>query len=340
MIASRARKLCPAGEFVPPDWRLFRRVSGMIFSMLAGYTPVLEPVSLDEYFIDYTGCGRVFGNVLDVASQIKRSIRRQTGLNISLGVASSKLVSHVASRRAKRSSLVDVSSGCERDFVAPVPIGQFPPVGVKSARLLSDLGISRVGDILTFPEEVFIHCFGRWGRLLYLGARGQDPSPVRSAGPKRELPAAERVFSTDSVDVSFLEAVLYTLSEKLAGKLRESRKEAGEISVEIEYTDGKIAVRKATTGPAVSDEGQIFSSAEGAFRTLFTRRVRIRRLRLEAGRLVHEPQQLPLIEDDNLREKRRQRRLFTALEGLRKKFPPGVAPSFGKALPAVEREHR
>ncbi|MFO7914580.1 MAG: DNA polymerase IV [Candidatus Krumholzibacteriales bacterium] len=339
MIVSRARRLCPGGEFVPPDWRLFRRVSRTVFSMLAGYTPLLEPVSLDEWFIDYTGCGRIFGSVLDAASGIKRAVNDQTGLNVSLGVASNKLVSHVASRKAKRSSLVDVSSGCERDFLAPVPIGRFPPVGFKSAPLLIELGISRVGDIAAFPEEVFLHCFGQWGRRLYRGALGEDPSPVRSAGPEREVIAAERELGSDSVDAALLEAVLYTLSERLAEKLSERRMAAGEISLEIGYTDGKTAVRKAASGP-VSDQGEVFSRAEKLFSSLFTRRVRVRRLRLEGGKLAPEPRQLTLLEDRRLRTKLRKRRLYRTLSGLRKKFPPGVAPAFGKALPAVRGQRR
>jgi DNA polymerase-4 len=339
MILSRARKLCPRGEFVPPDWRLFRRVSGTIFSMLSRYTPVLEPVSLDECFLDYTGCGRVFGNVLDIASDIKRSVQEQTGLNVSLGVASNKLVSHVASRRAKRSNLVDVSRGCEKDFVAPVPVGRFPPAEGKPARLLGELGISRVGDILAFPEEVFLHCFGRWGERLYRGALGEDPSPVRSAGPERETLSVERALPVDSEDISFLEAVLYTLAEELAEELRERRLAAGRVVVEVRYTDGKSVVGTTRCGEG-SCEGSIFASAEKAFRALFTRRVRIRLMRLRGERLFPEPRQLPLLEDSGWRKKRRKRRLYETLAGLRKKFPAGVAPAFGRALPAVRGERR
>jgi DNA polymerase-4 len=334
MIASRARRLCPGGEFIVPDWRLFRRVSREIFSMLSAYTPLLEPVSLDECFIDYTGCGRVFGNVLDVASEIRSLVREKTGLNVSLGIASNKLVSHVASRKAKRSNLVDVSSGCERDFVAPVPISRFPLVQDSSVRLLSDLGISRVGDILAFPEQVFLYCFGRWGKRIYRGAMGEDPSPVRSAGPEREVLAEERELSPDSVDLSFLEAVLYSLSEKLAEELRERREGAAEVMLEIGYTDGKRVAGRSATEP-VSDEGAIFSKAEKLLGRLFTRRVRVRRLRLQAGKLSPEPRQLSLIIDSGLADKRRKRRLYRSLAGLRSRFPPGVAPAFGRALPAV-----
>ena len=337
MIVSRARRLCPSGDFVPPDWRLFRRVSGAVFSMLSGYTPLLEPVSLDECFMDYTGCGRIFGNVLDTASEIKKSVQRQTGINLSLGVASNKLVSHVASRKAKRSSLVDVSSGCEKDFMAPVAIGRFPPVERRrSAGLLRELGISRVGDILMFPEEVFLHCFGPWGRRLYRGALGEDSTPVCSSGPEEEVLAAEKVLGTDSVDASFLEAVLYILSQELAEKLRDRRLAAGAVSVEIGYTDRKTVSRRIAVERA-SDEEEIFSAAERVFSGLFTRRVRVRRMRVQAGRLSGRPSQLPLIADHHTAEKLRRRKLHGILSGLRKKFPPGVAPVFGKALPALER---
>lgn len=339
MISSRARKLCPGGEFVPPDWRLFRRVAGTIFSVLDGYTPLLEPVSLDEYFIDYTGCKRIFGNVLDAACDIRRSVRDRTGLDLSLGVAANKLVSHVASRRAKCAGLVDVSPGCEKDFLSHLPVSRFPPVGSDSAGLLYDLGISRVGDILKFPEEVFLHCFGRWGRRLYRGALGEDDSPVRRSGPEKESIPAEEVFATDRMEAGFLDAVLYTLAGELARKLRERGMAAAEVAVEIGYTDGRNAARKTSLEPA-SAEGAIFRAAEALFSAMFTRRVRVRRLRLEAGRLSPEPRQLSLITDGRFSGKLRRRRLYRALDSLSERFPSGVAPVFGRALPAVRERRR
>ena len=106
MTVSSAMRLCPGGVFVPPDWDLFRSVSGSIFSIVRRYSPVVESGSLDEGYVDYTGCDRLFGRAMDAGRAIKRDVRAETGLEVSLGVASSKLVSHVASREAKRAHMV------------------------------------------------------------------------------------------------------------------------------------------------------------------------------------------------------------------------------------------
>ncbi len=339
MTVSRARKLCPRGKFLPPDWRLFRRVSGELIETLRGYSPVLETASLDECYLDYTGCSRLMGDVLDAAVEIKADVKDRTGLQVSLGVASSRLVSHVASREAKRAHLVDVSHGCERNFLAPLPVRRFPLVGEKDAQLLIELGIYRVGDILRFPQEIFSWCFGCWGGRLYRGAMGEDDSPVRPA-PKREKSfAAGRELDPDRVNIAFLEAVIYSLCERLGEDLRRDRAAAGSLRMELTYTDGK-AVSKAARLDGVSDDEALFAEAQDLMKALFRRRVRIRRICLEAGRISRRPRQLALFSSGGGGDEESRRRLRLALDDLRGKFPPGVAPAFGKALAAVERCHR
>jgi len=338
MAVSRARKLCPRGEFLPPDWRLFRRVSGELIETLRGYSPVLETASLDECYLDYTGCSRLMGDVLDTAVEIKSDVRDRTGLQVSLGVASSRLVSHVASREAKRAHLVDVSYGCERNFLAPLPVQRFPLVGEKDIQLLIELGIYHVGDILRFPQEIFSWCFGRWGQRLYRGAMGKDDSPVRPAPKRGRGLAAERELDPDRVDIDFLEAVTYSLCERLGEDLRRERAAAGSLRMELTYTDGKTVSKAARLG-GVSDDEALFTEARSLMKALFRRRVRIRRARLEAGRISRRPRQLALFSSCGGEDEERKRRLRLALDDLRGRFPSGVAPALGKALAAVERCH-
>jgi DNA polymerase-4 len=342
MTVSAARRLSASGVFCPPDWGLFRKASGTVFGVLRRFSPLVERSGLDEGYLDYTGCDRLFGHVLDAGIRIKEEILRETGLQVSLGVASSKLVSHVASRSAKRAHLVDVYHGYERSFLAPVRIERFPPVGERHAAVLRELGIARVGDVLMFPEEIFATCFGSWGRRLYRGAMGEDAAAVRPHPAPDERFTVEEVLEPDRVRRELLESVLYRLAERLGERLRAERSRAGSVALEIRHADGIRAVGAARPGEPTSDDLLLFEAARGTLARIFTRRVRVRRVVLSARRLEPEPVQLELFGDHGAARAERMERLYGALDRLRSTFPAGVAPAFGRAISGLtssEAEH-
>jgi DNA polymerase-4 len=338
MTVSAARRLCSLGAFLLPDWQLFRKASHAFFGVLRRYSPLVETASLDEGYIDYTGCRRLFGHVLDAGSRIKEEILRETGLQVSLGVASNKLVSHVASRRAKCAHLVDVYPGYERSFLAPVPIHRFPIVGERRAPMLRELGITRVGDILLFTEEIFSFCFGSWGRRLYRGAMGEDSAPVRVHPTPDERFTVGEILEPDRVHRRFIESVLYLLAERLGERLRSERSRAGSVILEVHYADGVTVRGVGKLRSPGSADSPLFEAARGVFTRIFTRRVRVRRLLLSAGRIEPEPLQIELFADGAPGE--RVRRLHAALDRLRSTFPEGVAPAFGRARESRSPKHR
>jgi len=353
MTASAARRLSSRATFLPPDWGLFRRASSAIFGVLRRYSPVVESASLDEGYVDYTGCGRLFGPSIDAGRRIKDEIARETGLAVSLGVASNKLVSHVASRSAKCANLVDVYAGYERSFVAPVPVAQFPLVGEKRSPALCELGVARVGDVLLFTEEIFAFCFGSWGRRLYRGALGEDTAPVRTRPGIDERFTVEEILEPDRVEYRFLEGVLYRLAERLGEKLRAERSLAGAVSLEVRYVDGLAAKGTGRPGTqaagggsggsgsldasaapetSVSDDLSIYEAAREIFARAYARRVRVRSLVLSAGRIVPAPLQIELFTGDREAAVERRGKLYAALDRLRAAYPGRAAPAFGRAL--------
>lgn len=338
MTASAAKRLCARGAFVPPDWELFRRASGAIFSVLQRYSPLVEPAALDEGYIDYTGCRRLFGHVLDTGAEIKAEIARETGLMASVGVAANKLVSHVASRTAKRAHIVDVYAGYERSFLAPIPIGRFPVVDPGRAALLGELGISRVGDVLLFTEAIFSHCFGPWGIRLYRGATGEDPTPVRPRPAPEERLRFDELMEPDRVNRARLEAVLYRLAERMGGKLREEHLLARAIAVEVRYADGAEVVGTGRLDDPSSDDLALYEAVRMVFRRLYVRRVRVRCLALSVRGSEPEPVQLDLF--TLAARGGRTRRLRDALDQLRARFPDRIAPAFGRALDRNPRTAR
>jgi DNA polymerase-4 len=354
MTASAARRLSARATFLAPEWGLFRRASSAIFAVLRRYSPVVESASLDEGYVDYSGCGRLFGPALDAGRKIKDEIARETGLAVSLGVASNKLVSHVASCTAKCANLVDVYLGYERSFVAPVPIHRFPLVGYKRAPVLCELGVARVGDVLLFSEEIFAFCFGSWGRRLYRGALGEDTAPVRTLAGIDERFTVEEILEPDRVEYRFLEGVLYRLAERLGEKLRAERSLAGAVGLEIRYADGMAAkgtgrpgspavggVRESEApdtldgpGAPISDDLSIYEAAREIFARAYTRRVRVRSLVLSAGRIEPVPLQLELFAGERAAAAERRGKLCAALDRLRATYPGRAAPAFGRALAA------
>jgi DNA polymerase-4 len=334
MTVSSAMRLCPGGVFMPPDWDLFRSVSSSIFSVIGRYSPVVESVSLDEGYADYTGCSRLFGSALDAGRAIKREVRVETGLDVSLGIASSKLVSHVASREAKRAHMVDVYPGCERYFLSPVPISRFPVVSERHVPVLRELGIATVGDVLRFDEELLVFCFGSWGRKLYLGAKGMDAARVRAGGRGDREFAVSKVLEPDAVDRRLLESYLYVIAEELGGRLRAERSLAASLRLELRYADEVTSHGELRPAAPTSDDAVLFDSAGAIFDRVFGRRVRVRAVGLSAPSVEPEPLQLDLFPDPAKREAAKARRVQSALDRLRAAMPPGAAPSFGRALAA------
>ncbi|MBN1884782.1 MAG: DNA polymerase IV [Candidatus Krumholzibacteriota bacterium] len=353
MTVSTAKRLSPSGAFPPPDWDLFRRASAAVFDVLRRYSPLVETDSLDEGYVDYTGCERLFGRVLDAGSRIRREIRDETGLDVSLGVATSKLVSHVASRTAKRESLVDVYPGYERAFLDPVPIDRFPPVPPRRAGELRFLGVARVGDLLLFDEEILAAVFGPWGRRLYRGARGEDDSVVRPCPAPDTRFVVETVLEPDRVSRRRVEAHLALLAGRLGARLRGERLLARRLELEIGYADevaarGRAAICRSGTersapgaggrgngpGGASSLDDDLFAAARGALARLCTRRVRVRRLRLCALVVEPEPLQIDLFAGGP-GPRERARRLCLALDGLRERFGDRAAAP-GRAWPALD----
>jgi DNA polymerase-4 len=335
MTASAARRLSSRATFLPPDWGLFKRASFALFAVLRRYSPLVEPASLDEGYLDYTGCGRLFGPALDAGRNIKEEIARETGLAVSLGVASNKLVSHVASRTAKCANLVDVYHGYERPFIAPVPVERFPIVGERRAGMLRDLGVSRVGDILLFTEEIFAFCFGSWGARLYRGAMGEDSAPVRTRPAPDERFTVEEVLEPDRVESRFLEGVLYRLAERLGEKLRSERSLAGAVSLEVRYSDGMVAKGAGRPEAAAADDATLFEAAREVFTRVYARRVRVRSLVLSAQRIEPAPLQMELFTGEREEAAEKKGKLYAALDRLRSAYPARAAPAFGRALAAV-----
>jgi len=246
-------------------------------------------MSLDEAFVDLTGCERLHGPVLKSAEKIRNEIREALGLNASIGIASNKLLAKIASAYCKPNGMLWIAPGMEQRFLAPLPIQRVPGIGPKGGAELRRMGIKSVGDLARLPLELLEEAYGKWGVSLYSKARGISDSPVIGDTEDPRTISRETTLETDSADPLFLESTLSYLTEKAAGQLRESKLFARTVMLKLRYSDFKTVTRSKTLEMPTAEDHTLFKTGAGLFRKLFTRRVRVRLIGIAFTSLTTHP---------------------------------------------------
>ncbi len=220
MPIGRAARLCPDGAFVPVDMDKYAAVSREVMAILAEFPPLLEPVSIDEAFLDVTGTEGLSGDGPTVAATIKARIAASLELTASVGVAANKFVAKVASDLRKPDGLVVVRPGTEADFLAPLPVSRLWGVGRVTAEGLEAMGVTTIGQLAAVPVAYLEARFGSSGRGLHDLSRGLDDRAVEPFAAPKSM-GAEETFGRDHRDVERLAATLREQAERVARELRE-----------------------------------------------------------------------------------------------------------------------
>ena len=276
MPIARAKRLCPHAIFLRGSHRHYSKFSIRVFEILKRYSPLVEPMSLDEAFVDLTGCERLHGPVLKSAEKIRNEILEELGLNASIGIASNKLLAKIASAYCKPNGMLWIAPGMEQRFLAPLPIQRIPGIGPKGGNELRRMGIKSVGDLARLPLELLEEAYGKWGVSLYRKSRGISESPVIGEVEDPRSISRETTLETDSADPLFLESTLSYLTEKAAGQLREKKLFARTVTLKLRYSDFKTVTRSKTLEMPTAEDHTLFATSKGLFRKLFMRRVRVR----------------------------------------------------------------
>src|SRR5436305_5065019 len=187
MPSSRALRLCPQVIFIPPDFRRYRRESEKIFAIYREITPVIQTVSLDEGYLDLTGRLEAFGTATRAAREIRRRVREERGLTVSVGVGPNRLVAKIASDFHKPDGLTVVPPHKVQAFLDPLPVRRLHGVGPATERALAELGVQAVADLRERPLDLLVERFGKHGRLLFEFARGIDDRPVETHRGRKRL---------------------------------------------------------------------------------------------------------------------------------------------------------
>lgn len=262
MPGSRARALCPHGVFLPPRMAAYAAESRRIFGIFARSTPLVEPLSLDEAFLDVTACRELLGDGPAIARSIREAVRRETGLTVSIGVATTKYVAKVASDHRKPDGLTIVEPGAEAAFLAPLPLSRLWGAGPRTVAQLERLGLRTIGDLQALAPAALRGAVGQAYAEHFLAlARGCDP---RSVEPDREARSIgrETTFEEDSTDDEACRRVLLELSESVGRRLRRAGARAGVVRVKVRFPPFRTLTRQEKLPSPTQDDLTIYRAAE------------------------------------------------------------------------------
>jgi DNA polymerase-4 len=318
MPISRAARLCPHGVFVPVDMEKYARVSEEIMAILGDFSPLVEPVSVDEAFVDLTGTESLFGAPADTVQRIKQRIREATGLGASAGLASNKFIAKIASDLRKPDGLVIVPPGREAAFLAPLPVERLWGVGKATARSLAALGVASIGQLQRLPHATLVSRLGGHGADLHALAFGRDDRPVEPWTPPKSM-GAETTFERDVDDRARLETTLRGQAERVARELRAGGVAASRVTLKLRFADFHTITR-SHTGDPTQDGLELYRRAAGLFaRERLVQRVRL--IGVSASALGRpESGQLGLLDADTVRRER----LARAVDGITGRFGAGA----------------
>jgi DNA polymerase-4 len=337
MSLREAYRRCPDGVFLPVDGRRYQQASRDVMAILRRYTPQVEPISIDEAFLDVTGSAALFGDGPTIARRIKEDVRAEVGLTASVGVAGTKLVAKIASDLRKPDGLVVVAPGDEAAFLAPLPISRLWGVGEKTARVLADYSVRTIGDLAALPPDLVERRFGKHGSSLVERARGVDPDPVHEGDPAKSV-GHEHTFDVDTSDPETIERTLLGMADGVAGRLRSAGVRASTVTVKIRDSSFRTITRQRTLAEPTDMTEPIFRASIELARPE-VRGIRVRLLGVTASNLG-EREQLALFESGEPR----RRRAIEAADTLRHRYGERVvtrARLLGAGLPApFERDPR
>ncbi len=318
MPIGQAGRLCPHAVFLPVDMAKYAAVSARIMALLAECTPLLEPLSLDEAFLDVTASERLFGPAIEIARGIKRRIREEVGLTASAGVAPNKFLAKLASDLEKPDGLVEVPPGGEVAFLRDLPVARLWGVGRVVEAELRRMGVSTIGQLARLSRRLLVQRLGQQGAALHELAHGRDDRPVVPWEAPKSI-GAEETFPRDISEGPRLRAVLLAQADRVGRELRDEGYEGRTVTLKVRFADF-TTVTRSETGEPTADGSEIFRRAFALFERL-PRPQPVRLIGLSVSGLAAEgsPRQLALFGGAD-----KARRVARTVDDLLRRFGPGA----------------
>ena len=261
MPGYEARRRCPNGVFISPRIAHYAAVSRQVMEIFERYSPTVEPLSLDEAFIDMTGAERLFGTTREMAERIANDIRNELRLTASVGVATTKYVAKVASDYDKPDGITVVDPGTEKEFLAPLPIRHIWGVGPKAARLLERMGLKTIGDVAATPREVLESKIGSFGTHVWHLANAIDMRRVSTQRTRKSV-GSERTLSTDISGRDAVRTRLGPLADEVARNLRKGGWRAHGVRLKLKTAEFRLMTRDRHVAEAICDAESILAELD------------------------------------------------------------------------------
>ena len=257
-----ARALCPQLIVVEGTFGAYPEYSRTVFEIFEAYTPLVEPLSIDEAFMDVTGSVHLFGSPPDIARQIREDVVRATGLAVSVGVTTRKFLSKIASQVAKPDGLIVVQPGEEMAFLRPLPVSYLWGVGPVTKRRLNEMGIETIGEIADTPRKALISMLGRGAAgHLHTLASNVDPRPIERTHKAKSL-SAQSAMRPEIRSMDALLPVLQRLTDRVATRLRKKHRSARTVTIKVRFGDLSSVTRSATVPTPTASTGAIVEIAK------------------------------------------------------------------------------
>jgi DNA polymerase-4 len=268
MPTARARALCPHAVYLPPDFTAYSSASAAVMRIFADVTPLVEPLSLDEAFLDVAGAQRLLGRPAAIAAAIRRRVAEEQRLTCSVGVAATKFVAKLGSTRAKPDDMIVVPAARSLDFLHPLPVDALWGVGERAAETLHRLGLGTVGDLAAAPLGMLRAALGDAAAThLHELAWGRDPRPVVAEQVEKSV-GAELTYDTDVADPAVIRRSLLALADKVGVRLRRGGHVGRTVVIKVRMADFRT-VNRSRTMPAATDVArEIFATAWSLFEAL------------------------------------------------------------------------
>ncbi|MEY3430853.1 MAG: hypothetical protein RLZZ79_701 [Actinomycetota bacterium] len=288
MPVSRAQRMAPHAIFIPPDHERYSEVSRRVMEIFFDFTPLVEPLSLDEAFLDVSGAFRIFGDGRAIAAAIRERVQRQEKITCSVGIAASKFIAKLASGRCKPDGVLEIPPDRVLTFLHPLPVGELWGVGPKTNEELQRLGLRIVADIANTPVETLKRALGEGaGESLYELAWGRDFREVITDAPEKSISAAE-TFAHDLEDREELLRELLRLTERVTRRLRTRELRAKTISLKVRFSDFTNISKAKTLPLPINGMHEVFEVARDLFISLRLDGARIRLLGISLENLTDE----------------------------------------------------
>jgi DNA polymerase-4 len=294
MPALTAKRLCPDAIFLKGSYHDYSKFSRLVTQIIADAVPMYEKASVDEFYIDLSGMDRFFG-VSQFTRELREKIITETGLPISYGLSTSKLVSKMATNEAKPNGYLEVAAGKETDFLWPLTVDKIPGVGKQTQILLQNLGIFTIEQIAKTPVDELEFHFGKWGRKLWQKSFGISDSPVEHYSEQKSM-SHENTFDADFADIHFLHTELVKLTEQTAYDLREEGKLTGCVTLKLRYADFSTVSKQEVIDYTALDHILILK-VKDLFNKLYKKGEKVRLLGVRFSHLVPMTIQMNLFDD-------------------------------------------